>query len=182
VSFYALLFYLALDEFAVRPQAVPVGDLLKQAAAKENARATWPLGSSGWATAVVKGILCNWMVTNRRSAGPGLPLDLGKSSRHVATHHDFLRAGLRALDREYVRHTGGNAVSALRFREQVACFGINSPVTLGNTVSGALFTGLALYGNVSRQRSLVSEESTDWQTVERPETSVGSRVIGRYPR
>jgi len=59
--FYALLFYLALTNCGATASG-PVGDLLKQAAAKKTL-GYMALGSSGWATAVVKGILCNWMVT-----------------------------------------------------------------------------------------------------------------------
>jgi len=59
--FYALLFYLALTNFGKTNSGL-VGELLKQTAQKKTV-GYMVLGSSGWATALVKGVLCNWMVT-----------------------------------------------------------------------------------------------------------------------
>jgi hypothetical protein len=56
-----VLFYLAITNFRTGNGGA-IADLLKQAAQKKTL-AYVALGPSGWATAVVKGILCNWMVT-----------------------------------------------------------------------------------------------------------------------
>src|SRR6266481_3842166 len=59
--FYAALFYLAVTNCGASAGG-PLGDLLKQAAQRKTL-AYMALGGSGWTTALVKGILCNWMVT-----------------------------------------------------------------------------------------------------------------------
>src|SRR5246127_1804224 len=59
--FYAALFYWSVTNFG-HVSAGAVGDMLKLAAQKKTV-GYMALGTSGWATAVVKGILCNWMVT-----------------------------------------------------------------------------------------------------------------------
>ncbi len=58
---YAALFYLAITNWRTGNGGA-VADLLKQAAQKKTL-AYVALGYSGWATAVVKAVLCNWMVT-----------------------------------------------------------------------------------------------------------------------
>src|SRR6266851_2492837 len=59
--FYAVLFYLAVTNCGTSGSGA-LGDLLKQAAQKKTL-GYMALGTSGFATAFVKGILCNWMVT-----------------------------------------------------------------------------------------------------------------------
>ncbi len=58
---YAVLFYLAITNWRTGNGGA-IADLLKQAAQKKTV-AYMALGSSGWATAMVKAVLCNWMVT-----------------------------------------------------------------------------------------------------------------------
>src|SRR5229473_1624400 len=58
---YAALFYLAITNWRTGNGGA-VADLLKQAAQKKTL-AYVALGYSGWATAIVKAVLCNWMVT-----------------------------------------------------------------------------------------------------------------------
>src|SRR6266487_953991 len=59
--FYAVLFYLAVTNCGTSGSGA-LGDLLKQAAQKKTL-GYMALGTSGFATAFVKGMLCNWMVT-----------------------------------------------------------------------------------------------------------------------
>jgi formate/nitrite transporter len=59
--FYALLFYWTVTNFGATGGG-PVGDLLRSAAQKKTV-GYMALGTSGWVTAFIKGILCNWMVT-----------------------------------------------------------------------------------------------------------------------
>ncbi len=59
--FYAVLFYLAVTNCGTSGSGA-LGDLLKQAAQKKTL-GYMALGASGFATAFVKGVLCNWMVT-----------------------------------------------------------------------------------------------------------------------
>src|ERR1700740_3321402 len=58
---YAALFYLAITNWHTGNGGA-VADLLKQAAQKKTLGFA-ALGGSGWALALVKGVLCNWMVT-----------------------------------------------------------------------------------------------------------------------
>src|SRR5229473_1280283 len=58
---YAALFFVAITNWHTG-NGGSVADLLKQAAQKKTL-AYMALGPSGWATALVKAILCNWMVT-----------------------------------------------------------------------------------------------------------------------
>src|SRR5712691_217601 len=58
---YAALFYLAITNWRTGNGGA-VADLLKQAAQKKTL-AYAALGYSGWGTAMVKAVLCNWMVT-----------------------------------------------------------------------------------------------------------------------
>ena len=59
--FYAALFYAAITSFGATDGG-PLGELVRQAAQKKTL-AYAALGARGWATAFVKAILCNWMVT-----------------------------------------------------------------------------------------------------------------------
>src|SRR5690242_18376819 len=58
---YALLFYLAATNCGTN-NGGPLGDLLRAAAQKKTI-AYQAAGGAGWATAVIKAVLCNWMVT-----------------------------------------------------------------------------------------------------------------------
>src|SRR6266403_3426273 len=58
---YAALFYLAITNWRTGNGGA-VADLMKVAAQKKTL-AYVTLGGSGWTTALVKGVLCNWMVT-----------------------------------------------------------------------------------------------------------------------
>ncbi|HMK23849.1 MAG TPA: formate/nitrite transporter family protein [Terriglobales bacterium] len=58
---YAALFYLAITNCGASDGG-PLGELVRQAAQKKTL-AYMALGARGWFTAMVKGILCNWMVT-----------------------------------------------------------------------------------------------------------------------
>ena len=58
---YAVLFYVAITNWRTGNGGA-AADLLKQAAQKKTLGYA-ALGGSGWTLALVKGILCNWMVT-----------------------------------------------------------------------------------------------------------------------
>lgn len=58
---YAALFYLAITNCGVSDGGA-LGELVRQAAQKKTL-AYMALGTQGWLTAMVKAVLCNWMVT-----------------------------------------------------------------------------------------------------------------------
>jgi len=162
--FYAFLFYLAVTNSGATPSG-PAGDLLKVAAEKRTL-GYMALGSSGWATAVVKGILCNWMVTigtllalvSRSTIGKVVAMWLpiltffAQGYEHSIVNMFVIPAGMMFGARV--------SVGEWMFWNQL-------PVTLGNIVSGALFTGLALYAMYPVKRS--AGEESKIATVERPE-------------
>jgi formate transporter len=140
--FYAWLFYLALTSCGSN-NGGPAAELIRQAALKKTV-AYASLGLAGWGTAFVKGMLCNWMVTlgallalsSRSTAGKVIAMWLP-----ILTF--FAQGFEHSIVNMYVIPSGmmlGAPVSGSQwwFWNQV-------PVTLGNIVSGAVFTGLALY-------------------------------------
>jgi formate/nitrite transporter len=168
-GFYAYLFYLAVTNCGATPSG-PVGDLLKAAATKKTL-GYMALGSSGWATAVVKGILCNWMVTIGAVLALVSRSTIGKVVAMWLPIMTFFAQGYEhSIVNMFVIPAGmmfGAPVSVGKWM-----FWNQLPVTLGNIVSGALFTGLALYAAYPVKRSSAGQEPRI-ATVERP----GSRSV-----
>lgn len=166
---YALLFYLALTSFGATGSG-PVGELLKTAAQKKTL-AYMALGGSGWATAFLKGILCNWMVTigavlalaSRSTAGKVVAMWLpiltffALGFEHSIVNMFVVPAGIMC----------GAPVSIGNW-----LLWNQLPVTIGNIVSGAFLTGLPLYatfGVKSRPVSVCdSTAATDAVSVREP--------------
>ena len=140
--FYALLFYLALTNFGATGSG-PAGELLKQAALKKTV-AYMMLGSSGWATAFVKGVLCNWMVTIGAVLALASRSTTGKVVAMWLPIMTFFAQGYEhSIVNMFVIPAGmmfGAPVSLAQW-----LFWNQLPVTAGNILSGAFFTGLALY-------------------------------------
>jgi formate/nitrite transporter len=163
--FYAYLFYLAVTNCGTTPSGA-VGDLLR-AAAQKKTLGYMALGSSGWATAVVKGILCNWMVTIGAVLALVSRSTMGKVVAMWLPIMTFFAQGYEhSIVNMFVIPAGmmfGAPVSVGKWM-----FWNQLPVTLGNIVSGAFFTGLALYAAYPVKKSSVSEELRI-AAVERPE-------------
>ena len=140
--FYAVLFYLAVTNFGASNGGA-LGDLLKQAAQKKTL-AYAATGASGWATALVKGILCNWMVTVGTVLALASRSTVGKVAGMWLPIMTFFAHGYEhSIVNMYVVPAGmlfGAPISLSQWWlwNQI-------PVTIGNILSGALFTGLALY-------------------------------------
>lgn len=139
---YAWLFYLAVTNCGASASG-PVGDLLKQAAQKKTL-GYMTLGASGWMTALVKGILCNWMVTT------GTVLALASRStagKVVAMWLPILTFFAQGFEHSIVNMFVVPAGMMLGAPVSIAqwLFWNQLPVTLGNILSGAIFTGWALY-------------------------------------
>lgn len=140
--FYAFLFYLAVTNFGTANSG-PLGDLLRQTAQKKTL-AYMAAGASGWATAVVKGILCNWMVTVGTVLALASRSTVGKVAAMWLPIMTFFAHGYEhSIVNMYVIPAGmlfgaPISVSSWWLWNQI-------PVTIGNIVSGAFFTGLALY-------------------------------------
>jgi formate transporter len=162
--FYALLFYWSVTNFGATGSGA-VGDLLKLAAQKKTL-GYMALGTSGWATAFIKGILCNWMVTigavlalvSRSTVGKVVAMWLpimtffAQGFEHSVVNMFVVPAGMMF---------GATAsIGNWLFWNQL-------PVTLGNIVSGALFTGLALYATY-REKEPAPSDDTALDTDNRP--------------
>jgi formate transporter len=140
--FYALLFYWAITSFGASNGGA-LGDQLRQAAQKKTL-AYAALGAGGWGTAFIKGMLCNWMVTvgtmlafaSRSTAGKilamWLPITIffAHGYEHSIVNMFAIPAGMLL----------GAPVSVGQW-----LWWNQIPVTLGNIVSGAVFTGVALW-------------------------------------
>lgn len=146
--FYALLFYAAITSFGTNNGGA-LGDQLRLVAQKKTL-AYAAIGASGWGTAFLKGILCNWMVTvgtvlafaSRSTAGKVLAMWLPITTffahgyEHSVVNMFVIPAGMLL----------GAKVSTGQW-----WMWNQLPVTLGNIVGGALFTGMALWYTYARK-------------------------------
>ena len=154
--FYAFLFYWAVTNVGTTNSGA-VGDLLKSAAQKKTL-AYMALGSKGWAAAVIKGILCNWMVTigallalvSRSTAGKVVAMWLP-----IMTF--FAQGFEHSIVNMFVIPIGMLFGAPVSVRNWLLWNQL--PVTLGNIVSGALFTGLALYATYRDRLPEISEDT-----------------------
>ena len=140
--FYGVLFYLAVTNCGTSGGGA-IGDLMK-AAAQKKTLAYMALGVRGWETAFIKGILCNWMVTLGAVLAMASRSTIGKVVAMWLPIMTFFAHGYEhSIVNMFLIPTGrlfGAPVSLGQWWlwNQI-------PVTLGNFVSGAVLTGLALY-------------------------------------
>src|SRR5215470_13802060 len=153
---YAVLFYLAITNFGTNNGGA-LADLVRQTAQRKTV-AYAALGMSGWGTAFVKAILCNWMVTvgavlafvSRSTIGKivamWLPITIffAHGYEHSIVNMFVIPAGILL----------GAKVSIGQW-----WFWNQIPVTLGNIFAGAAFTGIALWYTYSRKREYAPQPS-----------------------
>lgn len=140
--FYALLFYWTVTNCGTTGGG-PVGDLLRSAAQKKTV-GYMALGTSGWATAFIKGILCNWMVTIGAVMALVSRSTVGKVIAMWLPIMTFFAQGFEhSIVNMFVVPAGMMFGAPVSIRAWL--WWNQLPVTLGNIISGALFTGLALY-------------------------------------
>jgi len=154
---YAWLLYAAITNFGTNNGGV-LADQLRQIAQKKTL-AYEALGAAGWSTALVKGLLCNWMVTvgamlafaSRSTAGKILAMWLPITTffahgyEHSVVNIFVIPAGMFL----------GAPIPIAKWWlwNQI-------PVTLGNIVAGALFTGMALWLTHGQKQPRMVEETT----------------------
>jgi formate/nitrite transporter len=139
---YAGLFYLAVTNCGASASGA-IGDLAKQIALRKTVSYA-ALGFRGWETAFVKGLLCNWMVTLGAVLALASRSTLGKVAAMWLPIMTFFAHGYEhSIVNMFVIPAGRMFGAQL----SVAQWWLwnQLPVTLGNIVSGALLTGLALY-------------------------------------
>ena len=139
---YVALFYLAITNWHTG-NGGPVADLLKQAALKKTV-AYAALGGSGWGTAFVKAILCNWMVTIGALMALASRSTLGKIAAMWLPIMTFFALGFEHSIVNMFVIPSGMVLGAPISLAQFLLWNL-LPVTLGNIVAGAFFTGAALY-------------------------------------
>ena len=139
---YALLFYLAITNCGLN-NGGPLGDLVRAAAQKKTV-AYMALGSAGWATAFVKAILCNWMVTVGALLAMVSRSTIGKIAAMWLPILTFFAQGYEhSIVNMFVIPSGMLLHAPVSFGNWWLWNQI--PVTLGNILSGALLTGVPLY-------------------------------------
>jgi formate transporter len=139
---YAALFYLAITNWRTGNGGA-VADLLKQAAQKKTL-AYAALGYSGWGTAIVKAVLCNWMVTIGAMLAMVSKSTVGKIAAMWLPIMTFFALGFEhSVVNMYVIPSGMMLGAPISLGQ--ALLWNLLPVTLGNFFAGALLTGMALY-------------------------------------
>jgi formate transporter len=139
---FAALFYLAITNWRTGNGGA-VADLLKQAAQKKTL-AYAALGYSGWGTALVKAVLCNWMVTIGAVLAMVSKSTIGKITAMWLPIMTFFALGFEhSVVNMFLIPSSmmlGAPISIGRW-----LFWNLLPVTIGNIVGGTLLTGMALY-------------------------------------
>ena len=140
--FYGLLFYLVITNCGATGSGA-IGQLVKAAAQKKTID-YMALGLRGWETAFIKGLLCNWMVTLGAVLAMASRSTIGKVVAMWLPIMTFFAHGYEhSIVNMFLIPTGilfGAPVSMGQW-----WIWSQIPVTLGNFVSGAFLTGLALY-------------------------------------
>jgi len=139
---YACLFYLAATNFMTSDGGA-LGEVLRQAAQKKTLGYA-ALGYKGWMAAMVKGVLCNWMVTLGVVLAFASRSTLGKIAAMWLPIMTFFAHGYEhSIVNMFVIPAG------MFFHAPVSVgkwwWWNQVPVTIGNILSGALFTGALLY-------------------------------------
>jgi formate/nitrite transporter len=152
--FYGLLFYLAVTNCGTTGNGA-IGDLMK-AAAQKKTLGYMALGLRGWETAFIKGFLCNWMVTLGAVLAMVSRSTIGKVVAMWLPITTFFAHGYEhSIVNMFLIPTGtlfGATVSVSQWWiwNQI-------PVSLGNFVSGAFLTGLALYVTNTPRKAATQE-------------------------
>jgi formate transporter len=139
---YAALFYLAITNWRTGNGGA-VADLLRQAAQKKTL-AYVALGPSGWASAVVKAVLCNWMVTIGAVLALVSRSTVGKIAAMWLPIMTFFALGFEHSVVNMFLIPSGMMLGAPVSVGQWLFWNL-LPVTIGNLVAGTLLTGVALY-------------------------------------
>lgn len=143
--FYAFLFYLSFTEFGNHRDGAAVGEAIRQMAEKKTL-AYIALGptANGWALALVKGVLANWMVTVGTAMAFVSRSTIGKVAAMWLPIMTFFAHGYEhSIVNMFVIPAGMLFGSPISLGDWWAWNQV--PATLGNIIGGALLTGLSLY-------------------------------------
>lgn len=152
--FYGVLFYLAVTNCGTTGNGT-VGELMK-AAAQKKTLGYMALGLRGWESAFIKGVLCNWMVTLGAVLAMASRSTIGKVVAMWLPIMTFFALGYEhSIVNMFLIPTGKLFGAQVSFGQWWIWNQI--PVTLGNFVSGAALTGLALYVTNAPKKSTTLE-------------------------
>jgi formate/nitrite transporter len=160
---YAVLFYLAITSFGANNGGA-LGDQLRLVAQKKTL-AYMALGGGGWATAFVKGILCNWMVTVGTVMAFASRSTIGKIVAMWLPILTFFALGYEHSIVNMFVIPAGMLLGAPVSTEQWWIWN-QIPVTLGNIFAGAVLTGLALYWTYGQQPQAARVEQPAEESLE----------------
>ncbi len=147
--FYALLFYLAITSFGANNGAA-LGDQFRQVAERKTV-AYAALGMGGWGTAFIKAMLCNWMVTVGTILAFASRSTIGKITAMWLPITVFFAHGYEHSIVNMFAIPAGILLGAHVSVGQWWWWN-QIPVTLGNILAGALFTGVALWYTYARKQ------------------------------
>lgn len=157
---YGLLFIISSTNFG---NAEPTGVAATIVTTAENKTIAYAaLGAAGWATAFVKGILCNWLVCLGVVMGMTSKSTIGKIVATWMPISVFFAQGFEhSVVNMFVIPTG----MLLGANVTVADWWLwnQIPVTLGNLVGGFIFTGFALYATYYPQSTAAAAAPTPMQ-------------------
>jgi formate transporter len=152
--FYAALFYIAITSFGANNGAA-LGDVVRKVAQTKTSGYA-ALGIGGWGTAFVKAMLCNWMVTVGTMLAFTSRSTIGKIAAMWLPITVFFAHGYEhSIVNMFVIPAGiflGAPVSVSEW-----WWWNQIPVTLGNLLAGALFTGFALWYTYARKQETVAQ-------------------------
>jgi formate transporter len=152
--FYGVLFYLAVTNCGTTGSGA-IGELMR-AAAQKKTLGYLALGLRGWETAFIKGILCNWMVTLGAVLAMASRSTIGKVVAMWLPIMTFFAHGYEhSIVNMFLIPTGKFFGAPVSLGQWWVWNQI--PVTLGNFVSGAVLTGLALYVTNASPKSTTLE-------------------------
>ncbi len=139
---YAWLFYLAITNCGTTDGGALAAQV-KQIAQKKTL-AYMTAGGAGWMTAVIKGILCNWMVTVGAVMALVSRSAIGKTAAMWLPIFIFFALGYEhSIVNMFVIPSGMMLGAPVSLRTWWLWNQV--PVTIGNIAGGVLFTGLPLY-------------------------------------
>ncbi len=145
---YATLFYLSITNCG-RSDGGALAELFRQAAQKKTL-GFMAVGARGWSTALVRGMLCNWMVTLGALLALASRSTIGKVILMWLPITTFFALGYEhSIVNMYVIPTGMLLGAPVSFAKWWLWNQI--PVTLGNIISASLFTGLPLFASYYRK-------------------------------
>jgi len=147
--FYAPLFYLAITSFGANNGAA-LGDQFRQVAERKTV-AYAALGMGGWGTAFIKAMLCNWMVTVGTILAFASRSTIGKITAMWLPITVFFAHGYEHSIVNMFAIPAGILLGAHVSVGQWWWWN-QIPVTLGNILAGALFTGVALWYTYARKQ------------------------------